>query len=150
MPWFWDLVQLSTEIPLLLLASKTLLKEPHNQVFNNNPQYLNLYAWSLRDSSRNKASLWKWQRELLPLKGHQQGSFLKNGAEKNLVDFSTPSVKQVSDFFMSLYQDLTGPHQPLMIIGRPFLTICQIPTHLAPQICKYLYKYMYTHRVKGL
>ena len=41
------------------------------------------------DSSKNKASLWRWQRELLHLKGHQQGPstsqsgpYLKNGAEK--------------------------------------------------------------------
>ena len=41
------------------------------------------------DNSKNKASLWKWQRELLPLSGHQQGPptsqggpYLKNGTEK--------------------------------------------------------------------
>ena len=76
MPRFWDLVQLLMEIPLLLPASKTLLKQPHNQVFHHNPQYLNLHTWSLGvDSFKNKSSLWKWQRELLPLKGHQQGPF---------------------------------------------------------------------------
>ena len=59
-------------------------------MFHSNPQHLNLHAWCLRvDSSKNKASLWKWQGELLPLKGHQQGPstsqsgpFLRNGAEK--------------------------------------------------------------------
>ena len=85
--------------------------------------------------SRNKASLWRWQRELLPLSGHQQGQeqgFSVEVAERiaapqrsstrtiykskwaqfekwcieNSVDFSTPSVKQISDFFMYLYQDL--------------------------------------------
>ena len=38
MPWFWDLVQLSTEIPLQLPVSTTLLKQSHNYVFHNNPQ----------------------------------------------------------------------------------------------------------------
>ena len=40
-------------------------------------------------SSKNKASLWRWHRELLPLRGHQQrpstsqsGPYLRNGAEK--------------------------------------------------------------------
>ena len=52
--------------------STTLLKLSHNQVFHRNPQHLNLHAWCLGvGSSKNKASLWKWQRELLPLKGHQ-------------------------------------------------------------------------------
>ena len=90
MPWFWDLVQLSTEIPLQLPVSTTLLKQSHNYVFHKNPQQLNLHAWCLgADNSKNKASLWRWQRELLPLSGHQQGPstgqsgpYLKNGAEK--------------------------------------------------------------------
>ena len=90
MPWFWDLVQLSTEIPLQLPVSTTLLKQSHRYVFHNNPQQLNLYAWCLgADNSKNKASLWRWQRELLLLSGHQQGPstsqsgpYLKNGAEK--------------------------------------------------------------------
>ena len=90
MPWFWDLVQLSTEIPLQLPVSTTLLKQSHRYVFHNNPQHLNLHAWCLgADNSKNKASLWRWQRELLPLSGLQQGPstsqsgpYLKNGAEK--------------------------------------------------------------------
>ena len=74
MPWFWDLVQLSTEVPLQLPVSRTFLKQSHNYVFHSNPQHLNLHAWCLGvDISKNKASLWRWQRELLPLRGHQQG-----------------------------------------------------------------------------
>ena len=73
MPWFWDLVQLSTEIPLQLPVSTTLLKQSHNYVFHSNPQHLNLHAWCLGvDKSKNKVSLWRWQRELLPLGGHLQ------------------------------------------------------------------------------
>ena len=41
----WDaLVQLSTEIPLQLPVSTTLLKQSHNYVFHSNPQHLNLHA----------------------------------------------------------------------------------------------------------
>ena len=90
MPWFWELVQLSTEIPLQLPVSTTLLKQSHNYVFHSNLQHLNLHAWCLGvDSSKNKASLWRWQRELLPLRDHQQEPSinqsepsLRNGAEK--------------------------------------------------------------------
>ena len=86
----WDLVQLSTEIPLQLPVTTTLLKQSHKYVFHNNPQQLNLHAWCPgADNSKNKASLWRWQRELVPLNGPQQGPstsqswpFLKNGAEK--------------------------------------------------------------------
>ena len=74
MPWIWDLVQLSTEISLLLPESTTLLKLSNNYVFQSNPQHLNLHTWCLGvDSSQTKAFLWMWQRELLHLKGHQQG-----------------------------------------------------------------------------
>ena len=113
MPWFWDLVQLSTEIPLHLPVSTTLLKQSDNYVFHSNPQHLNFHAWCFGvDSSKNKASLWMWHRELLPLSDHQQGPYKPKWAQfekwcrENSVDFSTPSVKQVSDFFMYLYQDL--------------------------------------------
>ena len=90
MPWSWDLVQLTTEIPVQLPVSRTLLKQSHNYVFHSNPQHLNLHAWRLGvDSSKNKASLWRWQRELLPVRGHQEGPstsqsgpYLRNGAEK--------------------------------------------------------------------
>ena len=58
MPWFWDLVQLSTEIPLQLAMSTILLKQSQNYVFHSNPRHLNLHAWCLGvDSSKNKASL---------------------------------------------------------------------------------------------
>ena len=85
-----DLVQLSTEIPLQLPVSATLLKHSHNYVFHSSQQHLNLQAWCLGvDSSKNKASLWRWQRKLLLLRDHQQGPsisqsgpYLENGAEK--------------------------------------------------------------------
>ena len=67
MPWFWELVQLSTEIMLQLPVSTTLLIQSHNYVFHSNPQHLNLHAWCLGvDSSKSKASLWRWQRIAAP------------------------------------------------------------------------------------
>ena len=66
-----QVLQLSTEIPIQLPVSTTLLKLSHNYVFHSNPQHLNLHVWCLgADNSKNKASLWRWQRELLPLSGH--------------------------------------------------------------------------------
>ena len=101
--------------------STTLLKQSHNYVFHSNPQHLNLHDWCLGvNSSKNKASLWRWQRELLHLRGHQQGpstsqsgSYLRNGAEK--MRWISPSMKQISDCFMYLYQDLN--RRPTTING---------------------------------
>ena len=51
MPWVWDLVDLSTRVPLQLPHSKTLLKQPHSNRFHNKVEYLNLHVWLL--DSRN-------------------------------------------------------------------------------------------------
>ena len=113
MPWFGYLVQLSTEIPLQLPVSRTLLKQSHNYVFHNNPQHLNLHAWCLGvDSSKNKTSLWRWQRIAAPQRSSTRTIYKSKWAlfekwcRENSVDFSTPSVKQVLDFFMYPYQNL--------------------------------------------
>ena len=67
---------------LVLGPSAALNRDPtatsgvHNssQTVHSNLQHLNLHAWCLGvDSSKNKATLWRWQRALLPLRGHQQG-----------------------------------------------------------------------------
>ena len=76
-------------------------------MFHSNPQHLNLHAWCLGvDCSKNKASLWRWQRELLQQGPSTKWALFEKWCRDNLVDFSTPSVKQVSDFFVYLYQDL--------------------------------------------
>ena len=113
MPWFWDLGQLSTEIALQLPVSTTLLKQSYNFVFHINSQHLNLHAWCLGvDSSKNKASLWRWQRIAAPQRSSTRTIYKSKWAlfekwcRENSVDSSTPSVKQISDFFMYLYQDL--------------------------------------------
>ena len=101
MPWFWDLVQLSTEIPLQLPVSTTLLKQSYNYVFHSNPQHLNLHAWCLGvDNSKNKTSLWKWQRIAAPQRSStrtiykSKWALFKKWCRENSVDFSTPSLKQ--------------------------------------------------------
>ena len=43
MPWFWDLVELSTKIPLRLQVHN-LLKQPFSLRFQKNLEYLNLHA----------------------------------------------------------------------------------------------------------
>ena len=88
MPWFWDLVDLSTRVPLQLPHWKTLLKQPHSNRFHNNVEYLNLHVWLL--DSRNpilEDSHLKWQKELRHLRGNLQeksinqgGPFMGNGA----------------------------------------------------------------------
>ena len=88
MPWFWDLVAMSSQIPLCLPNIPNLVSQPFNQVLHRNLSNLNLYAWLLEpQQSRSKASLRQWQHELRLLKEDQPdlsmrqiGPFLQSGA----------------------------------------------------------------------
>ena len=85
MPWFWDLVQPSTEIPLQLPVSTTPLKQSHNQVFHSDPQHLNLHAWCLGVDS---FSVEVAERIVTPQRSSTRtiykssGPYLRNDAER--------------------------------------------------------------------
>ena len=56
MPWFWDLVAISSQIPLSPHNLPNLLTQPFNQIPHRNPTNLNLHAWLLGPrQSRNRA-----------------------------------------------------------------------------------------------
>ena len=88
MPWFWDLVAMSSQIPLCLPSIPNLVSQPFNQVLHRNLLNLNLHAWLLEpQQSRSKAPLRQWQHELRLLKEdqpdlsmRQSGPFLQSGA----------------------------------------------------------------------
>ena len=107
MPWFWDLVDLLTRVPLQLPHWKTLLKQPHSNRVHNNVEYLNLHVWLL--DSRNpilEDSHLRWQKELRHLKGNPQeksinqgGPFMGNGAHR----ITSAPVPQVAEFLNYLF-----------------------------------------------
>ena len=88
MPWFWDLVAMSSQVPLSLPNLPSLLTQPFNQIPHRNLTNLNLHAWLLEPlKSKNRASLRQWQQELRLLKEdlpdqsmRQSGPFLQSGA----------------------------------------------------------------------
>ena len=72
MPWFWDLVAMSSQIPLCLPNIPNLVSQPFNQVLHRSLSNLNLHAWLLEpQQSRSKVSLRQWQHELRLLKEDQ-------------------------------------------------------------------------------
>ena len=73
MPWFWDLVTMSSQIPLSLPFLPNLLTQPFNQIPHRlNLTNLNLHAWLLEpQQSKNRASLRQWQQELRLFRGDQ-------------------------------------------------------------------------------
>ena len=88
MPWFWDLVTMSSQVPLSLPNLPNLLTQPFNQTPHRDLTNLNLHAWLLEpQKSKSRASLRQWQQELRLLKDNQpdqsmrqSGPFLKSGA----------------------------------------------------------------------
>ena len=110
MPWFWDLVTMSSQIPLSLPNLPNLLTQPFNQIPHRNLTNLNLHAWLLEpQQSRSRASLKQWQQGLRLLKEDQPDQSMRQIFTKwcitNQVDFRSPPVKSVADFLMYLFED---------------------------------------------
>ena len=88
MPWFWDLISLSSQIPFSLPLERNLLTQPFNGLLHRNLNHLNLHAWLLEPRpSGDKGFLRRWQQELKLLREvqpersiSQSGPFLLSGA----------------------------------------------------------------------
>ena len=121
-------LQPSTEIPLQLPVSTTLLKQSHNQVFHNNPQHFNLHAWWRGQFQEQGFSveladrIASLQRLSTRTIYKSKWALFEKWSSENLMDFSIPSVKQVSDFSCTCIKILTGARRPLMVTGWPLLT----------------------------
>ena len=90
MPWFWDLVDLSVQIPFTLPLTRDLVTQPFNGLVHRSLPNLNLHAWLLEAlPSGNTASLKRWQQELRLLRGvqpepctSQSGPYLSSGVNR--------------------------------------------------------------------
>ena len=110
MPWFWDLLAMSSQMPLSL---PNLLTQPFNQTSHRNLSNLNLHVWLLEpQQSRSRASLSQWQPELRLLKEdqpdpsmRQSRPFLQSGDSVIRWTSGHPPIKSVADFLMYLFQD---------------------------------------------
>ena len=113
MPWFWDLVAMSSQIPLCLPSIPNLVSQPFNQVLHRNLSNLNLHAWLLEpQQSKSKASLKQWQHELRLLKEDQpdlsyeaKWTIFTKWCLSNQVDFRAPPLKAIADFLLHLFQE---------------------------------------------
>ena len=113
MPWFWDPVQLLTEIPLQLPVSTTspTVPQPHipQQSATSQPPHLVSRSGQLQEqgfSVKVTERIAAPQRSSSRTIQRSKWALFERWCRENSVDFSTPSIKQVSDFFMYLYQDL--------------------------------------------
>ena len=89
-PWFWDLVDLLSQIPVCLPNHPDLVTQPFNRERHKDLTSLNLHAWLLELSpSRSKGSLAQWRYEWRLLKDtqleqsmRQSGPFLLDGVRQ--------------------------------------------------------------------
>ena len=76
--WFWELVQMTREIPLQLPLIASLLQQPFSQTFHQQPGILRLHAWKLDSRScRTKDSVRQWQQGLLNHRDRLQDEYMQ-------------------------------------------------------------------------
>ena len=116
MPWFWDLVELSSQILLRLPNWPNLLAQLFNGSLYMDLQNLNLHAWLLEPMLfGNRVCLTRWQQELKQLRDglpdlsmKQSDPFLFDAARQirwTSIRCTSPSVEQIADFLLHLFQD---------------------------------------------
>ena len=129
MPWFWDLVTMSSQIPLSLPNLPNLLTQPFNQISPKNLTNLNLHAWLLEpQQSKSRASLKQWQQGLRLLKGdqpdlsvRQSGPFLQSGALLIRWTSGHPLYSQLLTSLCTFLRTGSYSPAPLMVTDRPLL-----------------------------
>ena len=107
MPWFWDLVIMSSQIPLSLPNQPNLLTQPFNQIPHRNLTNLNLHAWLLEQgfSEAVAARIEAPQRRSTRSVYEAKWAIFTKWCVSNQVDFRSPPVKSVADFLMYLFED---------------------------------------------
>ena len=113
MPWFWDLVQLNRDptttcsvndssqtVPQLCVPQQSTASPPPCLVSRSGQ--LQEQGFSVEVAERIAAP----QRASTRTIYKSKWALFEKWCRENLVDFSISTVKQVSDFFMYLYQDL--------------------------------------------
>ena len=126
MPWFWDLVEMSSQIPLLLPQLTNLLTQPFKQTPHRSLTNLNLHAWLLEPQlSRSRVSLRRWQQELRLLKEdqstRQSGPFLQSGASIIRWTSGHHLRNQWQTFFCTSSRTGSYSPAPLMVTDLPLL-----------------------------
>ena len=111
MPWFWDLVDLSTRVPLQLPHWKTLLKQQNSNRFHNNVEYLNstCVASGFQESNSGRFSSEVAERIKAPQRESSRKVYQSRWTiygqwcSPNKVDITSTTVPQVAEFLNYLF-----------------------------------------------
>ena len=103
MPWFWNLVTMSSQIPLCLA---NLLTQPFNRTPHIILSNLNLHAWLLEGFSEALAAqIEAPQRRSTRLVYEAKLTIFTKWCLSNQVDFRATPIKLIADFLLYLFQD---------------------------------------------
>ena len=106
--WFWDLVSLSSQIPLTLPVQEDLVTQPFNGTCHRDLTNLNLHAWLLehpKSTTREVAArIEAPQRSSTRAIYKSKWAIFVKWCKSNQVDFKSPSVTQVAEFLLHLFQ----------------------------------------------
>ena len=125
MPWFWDLVAVSSQIPLCRPNLPNLVSQPFNQTLHRNLSNLNLHAWLLEQgfSEAVAARIEAPQRGSTRSIYEAKWTIFTKWCLSNQVDFRAPPLKAIADFLLHLFQDRKlQPGTNLMDTDQPLLT----------------------------
>ena len=142
MPWFWDLVELSTQIPFCLPNHPDLVTQPFNKACHRDMTNLNLHAWLLEPrqfkekgfSSPVLSQIEAPQRSSTRTVYEAKWSVFVRWCETSQVDFKSPSVKQIADFLLHLSRRRISSPVPLMVINRLLRTNWAIPPWMSARM----------------
>ena len=113
MPWFWDLVAISSQIPLCLPNIPNLLSQPFNQVLNQEPAKSESSCLAPRASEIKEQGFSEAvsARIEAPQRGSTKSVYeakrtiFTKWCLSNQVDFRAPPLKATTDFLLHLFQD---------------------------------------------
>ena len=113
MPWFWDLVELSVQIPLCLPQHPNLVVQPfngslHRDPVRSEPSCLAPRVEAIKQqgfSDQVAARIEPPQRPLTRAISEAKWALFVRWCQSNQLDFRSPSIKQVADFLLFLFQE---------------------------------------------
>ena len=112
MPWFWDLVSLSSQIPFSLPLQKDLLTtiqwSPSQEPLPSKPACVAPRAPSIQEqgfSDEVAALIEAPQRSSTRTVYKSKGAIFVKWCDSNEVDFRSPSLKHIADFLLYLFKE---------------------------------------------
>ena len=98
-PWFWDLVEMSLDIPRQLPPIHTLLKQPLNNQYHANPASLKECGFTAEVAERIAAPQRLSTRAIYSSKW----TVFQKWCTEEQVDFRNPSISDICNFFWYLF-----------------------------------------------